>query len=107
MVQRAVSRDSVEPWADVDRTVIGEHRVVRRGEDLLQYVLGVLARGEQVPAEGEQPGLVARAEHLERCGLATAGERGQAVARMRPPQGGRPPPAPPGPPNWVGGGLHG
>ena len=90
MVQRAVSRDSVEPWADVDRTVIGQHRVVRRGDDLLQYVLGVLARGEQVPAEGEQPGLVARAEHLERCGLATAGERDQAFVGLQPQQGRRP-----------------
>ena len=46
----------------VDLALVGEDRVERGREDLLEDVLGVLARAEHVPAEGEQPRLVARAE---------------------------------------------
>ncbi len=55
VVEAAVARDPVEPWADVDRPVVGEHRVVGGRERVLEHVLGVLARTEQVAAEREQP----------------------------------------------------
>ena len=43
MVEAAVAGDPVQPRAHVDRTVVGEDRVVGGGEDLLQHVLRVLA----------------------------------------------------------------
>ena len=64
-VQAAVAGDPVEPRAGLDRPLVGDHRRVRRHEDLLQHVLGVLRRMEQVAAEGQQPGLVAVEQDLE------------------------------------------
>ena len=55
--------------------VVGHHRVERGGEDLLQHVLGVLARAEHVPAEGEQARLVAPDERLVGGLVAAPGER--------------------------------
>ena len=49
----------------VDLALVGQHRVERGGEDLLQHVLGVLARGQHVAAERQQPRLVARHQRLE------------------------------------------
>ena len=95
VVERAVARDPVQPRARVDLALVGEHRVEGRGEDLLQDVLGVLARAEHVAAEGEQARLVARAERLEGGVLAAPRERDQALVglqaqqRRRPAQGGR------------------
>jgi hypothetical protein len=43
MVEAAVAGDPVQPGADVDRPLVGEDRVERGGEDLLQDILGVLA----------------------------------------------------------------
>ena len=83
VVQRAVARDPVEPRAHVDLALVGEDRVEGGGEDLLQDVLGVLARAQHVPAEGEQARLVARAERLEGGVLAAAGERDQALVGLQ------------------------
>ena len=80
VVQGAVARDPVQPRPHVDRPLVGEHRVERGGEDLLQHVLGVLARGEHVAAEREQPRLVARDERLER-GLVAPPGRARPGAR--------------------------
>ncbi len=71
MVERAVARDPVEPRTHVDLALVGEDGVEGRGEDLLENVLGVLARGEHVAAEGEQARLVAAAERLEGGRLAS------------------------------------
>ena len=73
MVERAVARDAIEPRAHVDLALVGEDGVEGGGEDLLENVLGVLARGEHVAAEGEQARLVAAAERLEGGGLAFTG----------------------------------
>jgi hypothetical protein len=54
VVEAAVARDAIEPRARVDRPLVGEDRVEGGGEDLLEDVLGVLARAEHVAAEGEQ-----------------------------------------------------
>ena len=65
VVERAVARDPVQPRAHVDLALVGEDRVEGGGEDLLQHVLGVLAAGEHVAAEGQQPRLVAGDQRLE------------------------------------------
>ena len=90
MVERAVARDPVQPRPHVDLALVGEHRVEGGGEHLLQDVLGVLARAEHVPAEGQQARLVARAEDLEGGVLAAAGERDQALVRLQAQQRRRP-----------------
>jgi hypothetical protein len=64
VVQRAVARDAVQPRPHVQRSFVADHRVERGGEDLLQDVLGVLARAQHVAAEREQARLVARHEGL-------------------------------------------
>jgi hypothetical protein len=51
VVERAVTRNPVEPRTDVDLALIGQHGVEGSREDLLQHVLGVLARAEHVAAE--------------------------------------------------------
>ena len=83
MVQRAVARDPVQPRPHVDRPLVAEDRVERGGEDLLQDVLGVLARAEHVPAEREQAGLVARDQRLEGRMVALADERDEALVRLQ------------------------
>ncbi len=83
VVERAVARDPVQPRPHVDRALVGEHRVEGGGEHLLQDVLGVLARAQHVPAEGEQAGVVAREERLEGGVLAAAGQRDQALVRLQ------------------------
>ncbi len=83
VVERAVARDPVEPGAHVDLALVGEDGVEGGGEDLLEDVLGVLARAEHVPAEGEQARLVARAERLEGGVLAAAGEGDQALVGLQ------------------------
>ncbi len=90
VVERAIARDPIKPGPYVDRALVGEHSIEGRREHLLQDVLGVLARGEHVPTEGEQARLVARAEHLEGCVLAATGERDQALVRLQAQQSGRP-----------------
>ena len=82
VVERAVAGDAVQPRPHVDVALVGEDGVEGGGEDLLEDVLGVLAGGEHVPAEGQQAGLVARAEHLEGGVLAAAGERDQALVGL-------------------------
>ena len=78
VVQRAVARDAVQPRPHVDLALVGEHGVEGGGEDLLQNILGVLARGEHVAAEGQKPRVVARAEDLEGGVIAAPRERDQA-----------------------------
>ena len=90
VVERAVARDPIEPGPHVDLALVGEHRVVGRREDLLQDVLGVLARAEHVPAEGQQARLVARAQHLEGGMLPAARQRDQALVGLQAEQRGGP-----------------
>ncbi len=87
MVQAAVARDAVEPGPDVDRPLVGEHRVVGGGQHILQHVLGVLARAEHVPAEGEQAAVVAADEHLEGVLVAAADRGDEPLVRLKPEQG--------------------
>ena len=72
VVEAAVAGDPVEPGPRVDRPVVGEHRVVGGDEHLLEHVLGVLRRADQVPAEGQQARLVAVEEDLEGALVALA-----------------------------------
>ncbi len=90
VVERAVAGDAVEPGPHVDLALVGEHGVEGGGEHLLEDVLGVLARAEHVPAEGQQAGLIARAEDLEGGVLAAAGERDQPLVGLQAQQGRRP-----------------
>ena len=83
MVQRAVARDPVQPRAHVDRALVGEQRVERGREDLLQHVLGVLLGGEHVPAEGEQARLVAGDERLIGGLVALAGQRDEPLVALQ------------------------
>ena len=87
VVERAVARDPVQPRPHVDLALVGEHRVEGRREDLLQHVLGVLARGQHVPAEGQQPRLVARDERLEGVVVAAPDQRDQALVGLQAQQG--------------------
>jgi hypothetical protein len=86
VVQRAVARDPVQPRAHVDVALVGQDRVERGREDLLQHVLGVLLGGEHVPAERQQPRLVARDQRLEGMRVATADKRDQALVGLQPQQ---------------------
>jgi hypothetical protein len=83
VVQRAVARDAVQPRAHVDRPVVGDDRVEGGREDLLQDVLGVLARAEHVPTEGQQARLVARDEGLERGVVAAAHEHDETLVGLQ------------------------
>ena len=47
VVDAAVVGDAVEPGAHVDRALVGAQRPERAHEDVLQHVLGVLARGAE------------------------------------------------------------
>jgi hypothetical protein len=51
VIQAAVARDPVEPRLHVQRPIIGDHRVIGGGQHVLQHILSVLARAEQVTAE--------------------------------------------------------
>ncbi len=83
VVEAAVARDPVQPRPHVDRAVIVEDRVERGREHLLEHVLGVLAGPEQVPAEGQQTGVVARDEHLERGAAPAPDQRHQALVGLQ------------------------
>jgi hypothetical protein len=87
VVERAVARDPVQPRAHVDRPLVGQHRVEGGGEDLLEDVLGVLAGGQHVAAERQQPRLVARDEGLEGSLVPAAHERHEALVRLQAQQG--------------------
>ena len=63
--------------------VVGEDRVERRREDLLQDVLGVLARAEHVAAEGQQARLVAADERLERAVVAAPDEDDEPLVGLQ------------------------
>ena len=84
VVQRAVARDPVEPRLEVDRPLIGDHRSVRRGERLLQHVLGVLGRPEHVAREGQQTRVVAGDQHLVGGLVAAPRDRDQALVGLHP-----------------------
>ena len=86
VVQRAVAGDPVQPRPHVDLALVRQHRVERGGEHLLQHVLGVLARGQHVPAERQQARLVARHQRLERVVVALPRERDQPLVRLQPEQ---------------------
>ncbi len=83
VVERAVARDAVEPGPDVDLALVGENGIEGGRKDLLKDVLGILARAEHVPAEGEQARLVACAQRLERGWLAAPGERDQPLVGLQ------------------------
>jgi hypothetical protein len=53
VVEAAVAGDPVEPGAQVDLALVGEHRPVGVDEDLLQNVLSVLGGAEHLTAEAE------------------------------------------------------
>ena len=89
VVQRAVARNAIEPRPCVDLARVGEDRVERGREDLLEDVLGVLARAEHVAAERQQPRLVARDQRFERRLLAAAGQLDQPLVAREPKQGRR------------------
>ena len=69
--QAAVAGDRVQPRAQVDVAAAAAQRPVRRGEAVLQGVLGLLATAQHLPAEGEQPAVVAVVDDLE--GVVVAG----------------------------------
>jgi hypothetical protein len=86
VVQAAVAGDAVEPRADVDRPIVGHDRVERRGHDLLEDILGVLAGAQQVPAKREQPRLVTGDQNLEGGGVSAARDGDQALIGLEPQQ---------------------
>jgi hypothetical protein len=83
VVQRPVARDAVEPRPHVEGALVGHHRVEGGGEDLLQDVLGVLARAQHVPAKGQQARLVASDERLIGGLVAAPGERHQPLVALQ------------------------
>jgi hypothetical protein len=87
VVERAVARDAIQPGAHVDLALVGEDGVEGGGENLLQHVLGVLARAQHVADEGEQPCLVARAQRLEGRVLPAACQRDEPLVGLQPQQG--------------------
>ncbi len=87
VVEAAVAGDPVEPGAEVDLPLVGEHRPVGVDEDLLQHVFGVLGRAEHLAAEAEQAALVAVDDHLEGARVARAGHRDQLLVALQFEQG--------------------
>ena len=83
VVEAAVAGDPVEPRAQVDLALVGEHRPVGVDEDLLQDVLGVLGGAEHLAAEAEQAALVAVDDRLEGAGVAGAGHRDQMFIALK------------------------
>ncbi len=83
MVQAAVAGDPVEPRPRVDLPPVGEHRLVRGDEYLLEHVLGVLRRADHVPAEGQQARLVAVEEDLEGALVPVADQRDQLLVCLQ------------------------
>ena len=83
VVDAAVVGDAVEPGAHVDRPRVGPQRPERAHEDVLQHVLGVLARPrrEHLADVGEQPLAVAVVEDVERLVRAGPEQREQLVVR--------------------------
>ncbi len=75
VVEAAVARDPVEPGTRVDRPVVRADRAERRGEHLLQDVLGVLGRAEHVATEREQARLIALDKRFEGA-VVTAPDQG-------------------------------
>jgi hypothetical protein len=90
MVEAAVAGDPVQPRTDVDRPVVSEDGVERRGHDLLHDVLGILARAQQVAAERHQPRLVARDQNFERGRVPPAQQGDQSLVGLEPEQRGSP-----------------
>jgi hypothetical protein len=90
MVQGAIARDPVQPGTRVDRPLVRADRVEGGREDLLEHVLGVLLRAEHVPAECEQPRLVALHQRLEGAVVPAAGERDQPLVGLQPEERGTP-----------------
>ena len=86
VVERAVARDPVQPRPHVDLALVGEDRVEGGREDLLQHVLRVLLGGEHVPAERQQPRLVAGHQRLEGVLVAAPDQRDQALVGLQPQQ---------------------
>jgi hypothetical protein len=69
VVERAVAGDPVEPGAEVDLAVVGDHRLVGIDEDLLKHVLCIFGRTDHLTAEAEQAALVAIDDHVEGSGV--------------------------------------
>ena len=69
------------------RTLIGRSSastaLKAAAKHLLQYVLGVLARAQHVPAEGQQAGVVAGEERLEGGVLAATRKRDQTLVGLQ------------------------
>ena len=87
VVEAAVAGDPVEPGAQVDLALVGEHRPVGVDEDLLQHVLGVLGGAQHLAAEAEQAALVAVDDRLEGAGVAAARHRDQLLVALQLEQG--------------------
>ena len=85
VVDAAVVGDAVEPRAQVHVARVGPQRPVRAHEDVLQHVLGVLARrrAQHLTDVGEQPLAVAVVDDAE--GLLATGpeEREQLLVRTQ------------------------
>ena len=64
--------------------LVGADRVERSREDLLQHVLGVLLRAEHVPAEREQPRLIALHERLEGAVVAAPDQSDELLVALQP-----------------------
>ena len=80
-------RDAVEPRAQRHLAVVGAQRAVGAHEDVLQRVLGVLARaGQHLAHVGEQPLAVAVVDDAERLVVAGAEQRHQLLVGAQPQQ---------------------
>ena len=87
MIEAAVAGDPVQPGPDVDWPVVGENRVERGGQDLLEDVLGVFAGPQEVAAEGHQARLIPGHQDLERRHVAAPEHRDQPIVGLQPEQG--------------------
>ena len=85
VVDAAVVGDAVEPRAQVHVAVVGAQRAVGAHEDVLQHVLGVLARAgaQHLAHVGEQPLAVAVVDDAERLLAAGAEQRQQLLVRAQ------------------------
>ena len=88
VVDAAVVGDAVEPGAQVDVARVGPQGAVGAHEDVLQHVLGVLARAraQHLAHVGEQPLAVAVVDGAEGLLAAGAEEREQLLVRAQPEQ---------------------
>jgi hypothetical protein len=90
VVQAPVAGDPVEPRPSLDRPLVRDHRRVCRHEHLLQHILRVLHRVQEVAAESQEARLIAVEENLEGAVVPIPDQSDEAIVALQPQERGSP-----------------